>query len=193
MKRLGNYFDSEYPFTEINHSRDIVRAVLFNEEWKIFIHHILGDDIFGHRDYFETPGGGVEKGESLEEALKRECLEEVGYDVEVLSPIGEIIDYYNLIQRKNINYYFLARIQGDKKPVHHVSEGDKLISKTCVVSFEEAKQLYLEKRNCPLGRLLFQREMPIFLETEKIMNSRILKVSSGFHKRVYFIGLNSVF
>lgn len=37
---------------------------------------------------YDLPGGGVEKHEKIEDALKRECFEETGIDVEV----GEIVD-----------------------------------------------------------------------------------------------------
>ncbi len=36
---------------------------------------------------WEIPGGGIRHGESIENALKREILEETGYDVEVIRPL----------------------------------------------------------------------------------------------------------
>jgi len=40
-----------------------------------------------HNNYF-LPGGGVEKNETPEECVKRECMEELGFDVEVKEKIG---------------------------------------------------------------------------------------------------------
>lgn len=37
-----------------------------------------------HRDGWEMPGGRIEDGESIEDAAKREFLEESGYDIEVI-------------------------------------------------------------------------------------------------------------
>ncbi len=46
------------------------------------------DDIFRDGVFIETAGGGVEEGESTEEAIHRELKEELGVKVEVLCKIG---------------------------------------------------------------------------------------------------------
>ncbi len=173
MKILGSYQDYEYPYKGIYESRNIARAILMNEEGKFYFHHLFGNDLFGHRDYYETPGGGVEKGETLIEALKRECLEEVGYDIEVIAPIGEVIDYYNLIHRKNNNHYFLAKVKGEQKPIHFVSRGDSLIQETIAVSLKEAKSLYSVKAVTPIARLVCQRELTVLEKAENIIDSSL--------------------
>ncbi|KKW37136.1 MAG: MutT/nudix family phosphohydrolase [Candidatus Giovannonibacteria bacterium GW2011_GWA2_53_7] len=47
------------------------------------------------RDYFVLPGGSLENGESLEEAVVREAKEETGFDVEIKEKLGEIYDERN--------------------------------------------------------------------------------------------------
>lgn len=178
MKIIANLKDNEYPYRGIDESRDVVRVMLMNEEGKFLFHHLLGDDIFGYRDYFETPGGGVEKGETLEEAIKRECIEETGYNIDIISPIGEVIDYYNLIHRKNLNHYFLAKTIGEKEPVHFVSKGDYWIHETVALTLEEAGILYERKAVTPLARLLLQREKPIIKETRKLLDSPLFLASN---------------
>jgi 8-oxo-dGTP diphosphatase len=44
------------------------------------------------KGYF-LPGGGVDSGESEVSALKRELLEEIGYQVSLLAEIGETVEY----------------------------------------------------------------------------------------------------
>jgi len=56
-----------------------VRAIII-EDGKILLMH----RVKGGQEYWVFPGGGVEDIDiSLEEALKRECLEELGVNVEV--------------------------------------------------------------------------------------------------------------
>ena len=52
-----------------------VGAAIFNEEGKLFI-TLRGEKAKNERGKWEIPGGGVEFGEKLEQALKREMMEE---------------------------------------------------------------------------------------------------------------------
>ena len=54
--------------------------------------------------YFVFPGGGVEKGESLEKAAIREAMEELGVKVKVKDCI------YRLEYEDNPQYFFLSEI-----------------------------------------------------------------------------------
>ena len=61
--------------------RDIVSALIFAKDGKFF--QGMKDPQKGgvYSDCWHIPGGGVEAGESKEEALKREVMEEMGIDV----------------------------------------------------------------------------------------------------------------
>ena len=171
MRIIKSLLDNEYPYIGIEQTREIVRAMILLDDGRFLFHHLEGDDIFGHRDYFETPGGGKEKGEDNLSALARECKEETGYEIVCLSPIGIIEDYYNLLKRKNINHYYLVKAIGEKKETHFASKGDELIKETLAFSLEEAEEGYRKKATTPIARLLMARELPIIEATKFILLS----------------------
>ncbi len=165
MKLLYKLEDTVYPYTGFTHTREISRCVLINNKnGKILLNHLVGDDKFGHRDYYELPGGGKEKGETLANALKREIKEECGYLVKDTSiiPLGRVIDAYNLINRVNDNHYYLCYIESqcDKK----LLEYEKVLIKEQIwVSIDEAIRLYegVDIVSSPLATLVINRELPI--------------------------------
>jgi len=55
-----------------------VRAIIIEQDKILLINRIKGND-----SYWVIPGGAVESGESHEQAVKRECLEELGVKIEV--------------------------------------------------------------------------------------------------------------
>jgi 8-oxo-dGTP diphosphatase len=159
MEILAKLRDEEYPFTGVKETRSIVRALVDDGQGNFAFHHLLGNDQFGLRDYYETPGGGVEKGETLEEALIRECHEELGYDVAVGAAIGEVKDYYNLIERCNMNHYFFATREGPFLGTHLVSAGDQIIHDTIWIPLEQALVLFANMQDTGVGKLVKNREL----------------------------------
>ena len=94
MKLLADLQDDQYPYKQITHNRIITRGVILNDKNEVLLLHLVGDDIFGHRDCYETPGGGIKPNETLEESLLREIKEETGIEAEIIKPIGYVSDYY---------------------------------------------------------------------------------------------------
>lgn len=78
-----------------------VFALIFHEG------HIL----LGHRrdvDWWNLPGGGMEVGETVDEALRREVREETGLDVEV----EQLVGVYSKPQKQEVVLTFRCRVIG---------------------------------------------------------------------------------
>jgi len=160
MKTILHLKDDQYPFTYIDQIREISRAVVFNDKGEIALTKLLADDKFGHRDYYELPGGGVQVGETFEQAALREIEEEIGFSGEIVAEIGQVIDVYNLIHRENHNHYFL--IKAHEFVGTRMEEKEKhLIEKIVWVEIDEAKHLFLAMNDFMLSGLVKRRESPI--------------------------------
>lgn len=62
--------------------RTAVRAVVYDKDNNIAVLNV------SKQYYYKLPGGGVEEGEDIPMALKRECREELGCDIKIHSEVG---------------------------------------------------------------------------------------------------------
>ncbi|MEG0314321.1 MAG: NUDIX hydrolase [Erysipelotrichaceae bacterium] len=118
--------------------RVTVRVFAFNKNNELAILYIKGEDEFGIRHHYETIGGGVEPNESFEAAIKREVMEEIGLDCTIISSVGTIIDYYNLIGRRTISNYFVVELLPKQYPLNRTEEELTLDMSLKYISVEQA-------------------------------------------------------
>jgi ADP-ribose pyrophosphatase YjhB (NUDIX family) len=64
-----------------------VGAIVFDSEGKAFFAK-RGNAATNEREVWEFPGGGVQYGERLIDAVKREFLEEYGMEIEIVESLG---------------------------------------------------------------------------------------------------------
>lgn len=160
--------DEEWSFTYTDHNREIVRAIVFDEEGFFYFVRAERDDDFGKATLIETSGGGVEQGEDLLVAIARELKEELGASVEILCKIGVVSDYYNLIHRHNINNYYLCKAISFGEKNLMPDEIEEFHLSTLKLTYEEAIQEYERCACTKIGRLVANRELPI-LQQAKVM------------------------
>ncbi len=86
--------------------RKSARAILINEDGLVATQYV------STYTFHKLPGGGVDAGESIPEALRREVREEVGCDCEVLDPVGVVIEYRNKYHLLHISYCYVAKVVG---------------------------------------------------------------------------------
>lgn len=161
--------DTEWDFEYIDHDRQIVRAVVFDDYGYFYFVRANRDDDFGKATLIETAGGGVENGENLESAVKRELKEELGVDVEILHKICIVGDYYNLIHRHNINNYYLCKVKTFGKNSLTKDEIECFHLSMLKLTFDEAVAEYKKRSNTKLGRLIANRELPVLLRAGEIL------------------------
>lgn len=167
--------DEEWDFEYIDHDREIVRAIVFDENGYFYFVKAERDDDFGKATLIETSGGGVEKGEDLHTAILRELKEELGAEAEILCKIGVVDDYYNLIHRHNINNYYLCKVKsfGEKNLTQQEIKDFHL--STLKLTYDEAINLYQTLSATKIGRLIANRELPILKQAKVILEKYNLK------------------
>jgi len=158
---IKKLYDTLFPFNGITENRIVTRAFIFNSNNEVLLHYLVTDDEFGHRECVETPGGGKKKFESLIHSVKREIKEETGYDVKVLKLVSVISDYYNLIKRHNINFYFVCVLRSNDKSDLRLDDYEKdIIKSTKFYNINEATYLYNNVNSTnKVGILVKNREL----------------------------------
>ena len=162
--------DNEWPLEYIDHDRVIARAIVFDDEGYFYFVRAERDDLFGKATLIETSGGGVECGEELNDAILRELREELGANTEIICKLGVVSDYYNLIHRHNINNFFLCRALsfGEKNLMQDEIEYFHL--STLKLTYDEAVAEYERCASTKLGRVIYNREMPILKMAKTVID-----------------------
>jgi 8-oxo-dGTP pyrophosphatase MutT (NUDIX family) len=118
--------------------REAARAIIFDDQNQIALLHATKNH------YYKLPGGGIETGEDRCNALKRECKEEIGCEIEIIGELGFVVEYRKKYELKQISYCYTAKLSGEKGvpdlTESEIAEGFE----TVWVPYEEAKKLVSE-------------------------------------------------
>ena len=88
--------------------RKAVRAVLMDDERKIALLNVT------KKNYHKLPGGGAKTEENDFEALRRECLEEIGCDITIEEELGIIKEFRDQFEQEQDSHCYLAKVKGPK-------------------------------------------------------------------------------
>lgn len=89
-------------------TREAARAVVLDNENNVALLHAT------KTDYYKLPGGGLDDDTDKIIALKRECREEIGCEVEVLGEIGLVNEWRKFCRLHQISYCYFAKVVGEK-------------------------------------------------------------------------------
>src|SRR4051812_17391569 len=97
-----NDFGLEIPDRPIVQERRAARAVVFDKEGNVALLNAT------KKHFHKLPGGGLEEGEDVETALRREVLEEIGCKITNVRELGVIEEFRHKFDLRQISYCFLA-------------------------------------------------------------------------------------
>ena len=90
-RKIAEISDADFGFTDLTEKPDKarfgVRVCLFNERGEICM---IKSEKYG---YHQMPGGGIDEGEGILEALMRETAEETGWKIKDVEPLGYVIEH----------------------------------------------------------------------------------------------------
>ena len=123
--------------------------------------------------YHKLPGGGIEEGEEIQQALRREMQEEIGCDITDIRELGVIEEYRNKFALHQTSYCFIAKLSGNKGTPHlepgEIADGFMPIwlsieSAIEILEAESGIERY-EGKFIRLRDLIFLKEAKNFLST----------------------------
>lgn len=89
--------------------RNAARAIVLNDKGEVALLKV------GAHSYHKLPGGGVEADEDTPAALRRELLEEIGCAANITTEVGEIVEYRDRWQMKQVSHCYLTQQTGSQQ------------------------------------------------------------------------------
>lgn len=105
----------------------VFKGILFDSENRVLIDNRKEERLEDANGKWEVPGGKIEFGETPEEAVKRELLEETGYNVKVkeLLPYSKVSMWeYSDYMQHTVIFFYICELENDK----HIQLQDKRIN-----------------------------------------------------------------
>ena len=147
-------------------ARTAARAVLRNKD-KIALLHVT------RHNYYKLPGGGVDEGETIRQALVREVAEETGCTLKARDELGEILEHRSQQEIVQTSHCYLADVETVGKPEFtekEIGDGFELVW----VSFDEAIKLLKESQpDNYSGKFIVMRDLKFLEEARRFFSKTI--------------------
>ena len=120
--------------------REAARAIVIDADGKVALLHV------SKKNYYKLPGGGLDVGEDIMTALKRECQEEIGCDIEVFGEVGSIVEYRKIFTLKQTSYCYVAKVVGEKGMPSFMGDEIEEGFKEVWLSYKDAERALAESK-----------------------------------------------
>lgn len=171
MELIKEIYEKDLGYNEKNIDtiyklRKASRAIVLNDLGEIALLYV------SKNKYHKLPGGGIEAGESIDIALNREVMEEVGTDIRVLGEVGVIIEYRDEFQQLQISHCYYTQAIGEiSKPAFTDEEIDNgFLLKWVPLD----KAIDILKNDMPdnyVGKFIRNRDLLFLNKTIEILNN----------------------
>jgi 8-oxo-dGTP diphosphatase len=144
--------------------RGAARAVLLDEDNQVYLLNV------SKHGYHKLPGGGIDEGEEIKQALERELMEEVGCKAEVIAELGAVLEYRNYEdgELEQTSYCYLARQTGAQvESALEEGELEEGLLEVKAKNIDEAIALLTDDKPDNLEGLFIQKRDLAFLKTAK--------------------------
>lgn len=144
MKKIGIINEHNFSREKINKLpiRKKARGLIFKNKNTLIC---IEENGYGVKHLLKLPGGSVEKNESNIKAIKREILEETGYEIEDIKCLGFI---ENIRKEYSIHItYYTAKTKGKKKKLKLTDEELEVETKPIEINIEIAKKRFKNEYN----------------------------------------------
>lgn len=142
MKKIGIINEHNFSRNKINKLpiRKKVRGVIFKNKNTLIC---IEENGYGIKHLLKLPGGSVEKNESNIKAIKREILEETGYEINDIKCLGFI---ENIRKEYAIHItYYVAKTKGKKKKLKLTEEEVIVETKPIDIDVEVAEKRFKDE------------------------------------------------
>jgi|JI10StandDraft_1071094.scaffolds.fasta_scaffold20093_5 8-oxo-dGTP pyrophosphatase MutT (NUDIX family) len=155
--------------------RRAVRGIVFDTDNNIALLYVK------KQEYYGLPGGGVDDAETYEQAIVRECREEIGCDVEIIQYLGTTLEYRKADSVINESWGYIARTIGEKGLPILFGDEDEVEKNSVViwVPLQEAIRLMKSATEENLySQYCIERDLAFLEYTQTIIDINVHKVQT---------------
>jgi 8-oxo-dGTP pyrophosphatase MutT (NUDIX family) len=150
-----------------------VRVVLLDEDNLVAVLHV------GSVDFYTLPGGGIDEGETPQQAAVREVCEETGCDSEIMCALGVIEENSKACEWNGINTCFMSRVKGSKGVQRLTQIESDEDTRVHWYSIHEALDIIAnqrisgrDEREMGIGKIIGERDVALLNKAVEVLGNR---------------------